>query len=890
MFKGLISINETTSLLNKDFLLKAENVLPDIDSITVRSGSDLITEVATIDASNDIDIIPNAIKSVTISGQELFLIVGQDGYLYAVFPHRRGKIYSLVRRFFNVTEHLNMLSPFSTSSTVKIVEALGFIFVLSPSRSWAIHSDGLLDIEYTDTTTRVDALDCTMLDMDTMAIKLTETDKMSSWLEKRTEIYARAVNEMGGRGAASISSFTPKFGSYVVHGIPFQLWRSDDNKTIYDYLFVRSFKEKKLYNERENYSDDINGKVLKNVLGWGLLIDDEQLNTDAKTLETYPDAHHSDSFNVDSYCSLLVKNATAGTNKWSDATITGIDKNKLFVNTSTIGNAVVTSCANATCTCIEEMSEEVSAHVALLWQTTEGYMMLSVKDEYKENFGYYSGGTFQHGYMLHIDQINGNAINAPLEVVEEIDSSETGMYYWIVGEDKMTFDSDSEDGVVLFKVHTKPNIGIEGTDDGTKCTALKAPDIETTWYPHRILPISFACYKDGSSGRDEEVNIEDIDYLTEPILITERFNVLAPGDGDKPMYALASGVDEVVDFNYWHTLCDDSSYEDVFTFHPEFRVDVYGDPYAWVEVPVDAENTLYCVSASGYQSYIPNDVDNNINVRFEVFMVEPDEQFDMKIGESPQKNKIVYDLNTERQYFFGSKAGYPIQLSKVHVTKAEVFDIYTRAVGSFDDVAFFNGQFYYASGNTIKITNGLHEWDPENTIVVQSRCYGLQPLNKVLYVFTDDGIYTINGKNEIEKMSTYIAKKWIVVGDVLFFTDEYGRVFNTEFTPVPVAQSGYSNINPYVISVDNTPLINKQVKLWSIFDLTVCQKQLWVATDRGVFVYDIETKSWWRENYQFDIFKLVTLGDKVYAIGGTYTDQMTSLFDGQTQFDNDIMS
>jgi len=194
---------------------------------------------------------------------------------------------------------------------------------------------------------------------------------------------------------------------------------------------------------------------------------------------------------------------------------------------------------------------------------------------------------------------------------------------------------------------------------------------------------------------------------------------------------------------------------------------------------------------------------------------------------------------------------------------------YTDKLGEYVDMEYFNNSLWFACGNTIKKTNMLREWYPANgTFAVEGMINSLTALNSMLFVFTDAGVYTINTKGDISKILNEPAKKSVVAGDTMFFSTKGGQIYHTEFTPVPISNQWQQTNNPYVIKIEDTKQIADETNLWDIYDMVSDGTSLWVATNKGVWVFNAEEQTWWQQKFPQTIYNLVKWEDKILAVGG----------------------
>ena len=106
------------------------------------------------------------------------------------------------------------------------------------------------------------------------------------------------------------------------------------------------------------------------------------------------------------------------------------------------------------------------------------------------------------------------------------------------------------------------------------------------------------------------------------------------------------------------------------------------------------------------------------------------------------------------------------------------------------------------------------------------------------------------------------------------FATEDGRIYHTEFAPVPAAQQWQLTENPYIIKEDDSEIIRNISETWTVYDLAALDDSVFVATNKGVWLYHGPTKSWWEQRYAYDVLRLVRWTDKIIAVGGTYPDEL----------------
>ncbi len=235
-----------------------------------------------------------------------------------------------------------------------------------------------------------------------------------------------------------------------------------------------------------------------------------------------------------------------------------------------------------------------------------------------------------------------------------------------------------------------------------------------------------------------------------------------------------------------------------------------------------------------------------------------------------QKPSLAVDSNGYNSTYYLMHA--PIYISNVDLMETAVGSGMARSIGDFKSCAYFNGRLCFASGNVIKLTNEFLEWDGSNTLVVGGTIRKLISLHSMLYIFTDDGIYTMNQENKISKFSSIKATHGAVYGDRLLFASEDGRIYHTEFSPIPAAQQWQLTETPYIIKEEDTEIIRNISETWTIYDVASLDDRVYIATNKGVWVYHGPTKSWWEQRYPYEVLRLVRWTDKIIGVGGRYLD------------------
>jgi hypothetical protein len=225
---GLVSINETTSVLGNEYLLEAKNVEADGYSIKNRNGIDKVTPLTYLVMGREPEtkyMDPLAIKAVTIGSQEVILIVNHNGLVFGIIPEHYNQMYNLKYRDFRAEKHMDCRIGYNLTppTRAEIIEYSNYVYVITNQGSWAIIKNGIFSIsqsESLDDSIVVDALNATLNDLDGEFPKLELISKNKfSQLEAGERIFVRNVSQLGGRGYPSETVETNEQGSYFVHGI-----------------------------------------------------------------------------------------------------------------------------------------------------------------------------------------------------------------------------------------------------------------------------------------------------------------------------------------------------------------------------------------------------------------------------------------------------------------------------------------------------------------------------------------------------------------------------------------------------------------------------------------------------------------------------------------------
>lgn len=434
-----------------------------------------------------------------------------------------------------------------------------------------------------------------------------------------------------------------------------------------------------------------------------------------------------------------------------------------------------------------------------------------------------------------------------------------------------------------------------GHADGTTIMIYDEQEVaKETWYKDRSFLFGIRGEETAApiDGMYKSYNPASVVYVSNPFNV-ENDLFASPANPHRFVIAAPSKVDEVplpIDTNFWcHGQIDGDPNAFICDFRP--AIDDQGMPY------IKNVGNTGLINTTGDETICVYDNADMISDRFtnntyDVFVSGKTSNIDMYVGGQTSIDKFTLDIGIAPDHLdeifnyavddgVGEKierATYPVMLSKMNVVSSAAPSSFTRSVGSWDDVEYFNGQIWFASSNVLKPTNAVLEFDPVNSLETPSAIIGLKALANQLFVMTETGIYTVNTKNELEFLSSIVAKMWSAVGESLYLVDEKGSVYNTEFTPIPVQDKRRSTDNPYMVLAVNTLMIQDVAEQWTVFDIKSCHDMLWVASNMGLWAIESSTKAWFKVSN--DVFlHLVNAGNEIFGITGrkTVSGEMESI-------------
>ena len=867
--KGTLKISETTSLLNKDFLLEAKNFMPDVQGVVVRNGSTYKGTIATeeIDETN-ISFNVLAMKSVFISNEEIVLMVSTYGDIKLWFPEMftgstNNAPLDVYRKTFDSTEQLTLRTSQSLT-TANIVQVGENIYVDSPQKTWVIKADGLLEfVKDGNITTQciVNAEDATIKHLDYKAPRLTNTDKTSGLLPKDYELAVRARNEFGGRGMSSQSVVVPTTGSYMLSDLDglnsTETYRHKEEYTIAGTEqgarieeISRQYKTSRASNDEPNNR----GKVLETVLTTGYAY--------SKTATTIALIVNSlEQFTVGQRVSCFTQTRVGST--FTDVHLNGTVS---LIERQEDGDNLLNVVIDGGAPIDLDTTGFYSTIDVILWQTNDNKSYITHNKINTQNMRDNLNLAVANNLPLMVAQVNKTKTVLPMLPVYEGSTQTTpytnaeygSAYINTTGNVILFTDGAETPGIEGHVVDVFFPMQEEGGDNlgGTKIDVVDASTtVGTTWFKDKAYSVLILVVNDGTDIRP-----------VRPVYITNEINnsIAIPQYISSMPKKDWGGNKQPNDTGLW---CVPKNFATPSAM--KTSVDVHGNPFIEKETIFEGEGHVECV----YDYNTGESVFDYVHCQYEVLEISSAD-YDMKLAESTNDREICANVDNSLifrnyLYFSGNTRTSPLMISKPEIQMSTIPKDYTDKLGEYVDMEYFNNSLWFACGNTIKKTNMLREWYPANgTFAVEGMINSLTALNSMLFVFTDAGVYTINTKGDISKILNEPAKKSVVAGDTMFFSTKGGQIYHTEFTPVPISNQWQQTNNPYVIKVEDTKQIADETDLWDIYDMVSDGTSLWVATNKGVWVFNSVEQTWWQQKFPQTIYNLVKWEDKILAVGG----------------------
>lgn len=628
-------------------------------------------------------------------------------------------------------------------------------------------------------------------------------------------------------------------------------------------------------------------KVLTPVHGYGYC--SKETKGDAfMTKRIYmPHLNISDCFSLDQRVGVCVDQIASGTEYWSDGVITAISDTDHYIEVLIDDPIDIPWGGDCTIDFINAIIPIANAH---LWQTVDGKSYVtSIKSDITDSASqiYAPSDFFISSKLFFVTSVDKYV---------PITTTRTKRYFILqAGGSYSDFDGSYRQKVSVADP-TNEYVVYSAAEDSRFCDAI-APmlwdrlghmdgtilgiddeeDVRLTWFKDR--PTLFTVEGESIPAVVEPPSEKTV-YPSTVVYVCNPFNVSHDSALHRFVLSVPSYTNDIqmpVDSNYWATGTIDN---DTTEFECDFRpaVDEDGTPYvknfgnsADLDCTEDYTLCVYDVTDMVYEKFTGS--------TFDVFINTPESEADLFVGGQNTQDEFICDIGTnptslESAIWYAStdtdyinKATYPVMLSKMTEISAAAPNRYTRSVGSWDDAEYFNGMMWFACNNVLKPSNALLEFDPANTIEIPSAVLGLKALANQLFVFAADGIWTVNLNNEVEFLSSIQAKAWATVAESMYIVDHTGKIYNTEFTPIPARDQRKITENPYLVMTVNTAMIKDIADQWEVFDIASCYDMLWVASNHGLWAMESSTKAWFKVCN--DVFlRLVVVGNELFGMTG----------------------
>lgn len=574
-------------------------------------------------------------------------------------------------------------------------------------------------------------------------------------------------------------------------------------------------------------------------------------------------------------------------NYWSDGTILLVDKTSSMIRVRIDTPIGISYGGDSEIDFIDYIEGEAITSYAHLWQTVDGKSYVTANDlDIARSTTIYNPATILNGENIVLASSLDRYILSeplcttkyfPLKIFDETTVANAA-YYQPIGEEWVTYEASQSIDLNVSDAYAPMFWDRLGHTDGSIIKKINA-DNKKTWFKDR--PFLFRIRGEAIPG-DEQLQTDPTFQPATIVYISNPFNVDHTANSKRFCLSVPSTSNDIplpVDSNFWCTGMIDA---DETAFVCEFRPDV--DENGMPFITNIGNNTI--IDTSGDETicvYAASDVvdEKFLGCCFDVFRSVPENENDTYIGGQTTTDLFLCDIGTtpstlEDIFKYGTRdtlsvnmrlATYPVMLSKVNMVESTAPNYYTRSVGSWDDVEYFNGKLWFVSGNVLKPTNALLEFDPVDTIEIPSSIVGVKALANQLFIMATDGIWTVNLKNELEFLSSIRANRWASVGESLYIVDERGQIFNTEFTPIPASDQRRITENPYMVLSLNTAMIQDVADQWNIFDIASACDMLWVASNVGLWAMESSTKAWFKVSN--DVFvQLVNCDNEIFGVNG----------------------
>lgn len=627
-----------------------------------------------------------------------------------------------------------------------------------------------------------------------------------------------------------------------------------------------------------------------------------------------PHMNISDCFKEGQKVGVAVSELTApATNYWSDGTVGAIAEANITghyidvaidtaIDIAWGGESEISLIAD---TIVEAVHEYFSA--ALLWNTVDSKKYITAVNGNIYNVG--RTVLYNPATLLSNKMVLASAVDKYLPQTDAFTTSASTKYFVLDSATGSAFNGKYYQycGATIPVGYTTdyPNYGTQVQGEVSKVMNTKSPmfwdrlghmdgtvlhvyNEGDTWFKDRSFVFRI---------RGEAVTIDQVlTYMQGTVVyITAPFNVSHNADAHQfclsvPSTVGVSAVKMPIDTNYWtHGQINGEPLDFLCDFRP--AIDDEGMPYIKnvgndAQIATSGDETI-CVFET--LDVLP---EKFLGCTFDVFASSPENENDLFVGGQTSIDKFLLDIGNDAGHTtleslfeyastdadFIERATYPVMLSKMNMISATAPNKFTRSVGSWEDCEYFNGKLWFVAGNVLKPTNTLLEFDPVDTVEIPSAILGIKALANQLFIMAADGVWTINLKNEVEYLSSIIGSMWASVAESLYIVDTRGRIYNTEFTPIPASDQRKVTENPYMVLALNTSMIQDIADQWEVFDIASAFDMLWVASNHGLWAMESSTKAWFKVSN--DVFlRLIVAGGEVYGMTGNMrtANEMTGI-------------
>ncbi len=824
MKKGIKSTNDKSNLALPEYAKKSINFVPIENGFRVRNGSSRSTWFD----SNTYGFVPAAANIVTISGLEVLLMICEEGSVYAVVPERMDTVYKVHTRRYDVTAAIELAKSTSETppSAFEIIQVNTFIYLLSDQLCWVIAGDGVeICDEKIDTSNYrliVDAYEATIRDADNETPVFFATNGWSSRIPEGERLFYRVRNEFGGVGAPSKTVTVPKSDSYLLAGakgmVP-DVWGISANK-----------------------------KIVKDIFGFGV----KTSNGGAGT-ETY-----QCSFNpTDMVGDTLGIVANDSTDIWNNVTVTvGQYYQPDDVNYITVAHDGTTDDTT------QHNTYTVNLKI-VLFITQDGQTFLTTSNA--ETI------TFAEGQLIYVDYLITGYDGTNYEKLKGP--------FLIKFTSGITSFSGAAKFIDVFATTVAGPLQIEAASVTTGNEA-NYYTVEVEGIDNILQYINGSRFFGTGGSTEEYVSITGfvpvISYTstgdpTEPVVFCDKFPE-TPGSGG------------ILTMSYCHYAINDDNcwnYLNSNLANPVYRIlvkaDIDSDGLFLLDFYQSRSNLLVII----YQQNVQVS-DADTRYLFDVLLTEINN--DVWLGGT--KHNLMKDeygtssLVPGELYNWNPWGGdgvvtNPVLLCKIGIVSHPYNKFESRNVGAWNKAAYFSERMFFAFGNQIKVTNMLLEWSPTSTVQLNGIVRFMIPLDRRLMVFTDSAMYAVDSELNVEPMADIVAQNACAVANQVFFIDSEGVLYNTNFAQIPAGSVTQQTKNPYITIVSNSDIIKEKTDDWHVYDMVYYDKSVYISSNLGVFMFNLDSGLWWQLDYSATIAalsKFVKYRDKLLCIGGNFNN------------------